>query len=44
MDEKIKKEIEALKKKYGVNGDYYPSKVEVLLELERRIEEIKDGK
>lgn len=38
MDERIKKEIEYLKKKYGPSGDNYPSKIEVLQELERRIE------
>ena len=42
MDEEIREILNSLKRKYGVNGNYYPSKVEVLVELERRIEEIKD--
>lgn len=35
---RLKQEIRKLKEKYGVKGDYYPSKVEVLQELERRLE------
>jgi len=49
MEEKKKIELEVLnniinnlKQKYGVRGENpYPSKVEVLVELERKLEELK---
>jgi len=36
-EEKIKDEIRKLKEKYGVKRVNYPSKVEVLVELERSL-------
>ncbi len=44
MNEKIKEVIKKLKEKYGIKmNNYYPSKVEVLRELERKIEELENA-
>ena len=40
MIEKVKEIIKKLKEKYGIRKINYPSKVEVLVELEREIEDL----